>query len=61
MPGPIKKLLHEIAQSQHGFFTTKLATRSATSKTDEHGKAIHGNCYVLKVQLEQASKDRHEA
>lgn len=32
-----------------------------TSKTDEDGKAIHEDCYVLKVQLEHASKDGHEA
>lgn len=31
-----------------------------TSKTDEDGKAIHEDCYVLKVRLEQGSKDGHE-
>ena len=30
-----------------------------TSKTDEDGRAIHEDCYVLKVKLEQASKDGH--
>jgi hypothetical protein len=25
-----------------------------TSKTDENGRAIHEDCYVLKVKLEQA-------
>lgn len=31
-----------------------------TCKTDESGKAVHENCYVLKVKLEQASKDGHQ-
>lgn len=30
-----------------------------TSKTDESGRAIHGDCYLLKVKLEQASQDGH--
>ena len=29
------------------------------SQTDEDGRAIHEDCYVLKVKLEQASKDGH--
>jgi hypothetical protein len=32
-----------------------------TSKTDGDGQAIHEDCYVLKVRLEQASKDGHQA
>ena len=28
-----------------------------TSKTDEGGMAIHEECYVLKLKLEQASED----
>jgi hypothetical protein len=28
-----------------------------TSKTDGDGQAIHEDCYVLKVKLEQASED----
>jgi hypothetical protein len=31
------------------------------SKTDEDGRAIHEDCYVLKIQLEQASKDEYQA
>lgn len=31
-----------------------------TSKTDGDGQAIHEDCYVLKVKLEQASRDGHE-
>ena len=31
-----------------------------TSKTDGGGKAIHEDCYVLKLKLEQASRDGHE-
>ena len=27
-----------------------------TSKTDEHGHAVHEECYVLKIQLFQASQ-----
>jgi hypothetical protein len=27
-----------------------------TSKTDEHGRAIHEECYVLKLQLLHASE-----
>jgi hypothetical protein len=30
-----------------------------TCKTDEGGKAVHEECYVLKLKLEQASKDGH--
>ena len=30
-----------------------------TSKTDESGRAIHDDCYVLKVKLEQAREDGH--
>lgn len=30
-----------------------------TAKTDGDGKAIHEDCYVLKVKLEQASKEGH--
>ena len=30
-------------------------------KTDDGGKAIHEDCYVLKLKLEQASKDAHES
>jgi len=26
-----------------------------TTKTDEYGKAIHEECYVLKVRLKQAT------
>jgi len=26
-----------------------------TSKTDEYGQAIHGECYVLKIRLKQAA------
>jgi hypothetical protein len=32
-----------------------------TSKTDGDGQAIHEDCYVQKVRLEQASKDGHQA
>ncbi len=31
-----------------------------TSKTDGDGQAIHEDCYVLKVKLEQVSKDEHQ-
>jgi hypothetical protein len=31
-----------------------------TSKTDEDGRAIHEDCYVMKVRLKQASKDGQE-
>ena len=31
-----------------------------TSKTDGDGQAIHEDCYLLKVKLEQASKDGHQ-
>ena len=27
-----------------------------TSKTDEHGRAIHGECYLLKLHLRHAAK-----
>jgi hypothetical protein len=30
-----------------------------TSKTDGDGQAIHEDCYVLKIKLEQASEDGH--
>jgi len=30
-----------------------------TCKTDGDGQAIHEDCYVLKVKLEQASRDGH--
>jgi hypothetical protein len=29
-----------------------------SSKTNEHGKAIHEECYVLKLQLEQATAQK---
>jgi hypothetical protein len=32
-----------------------------TSKTDGDGQAIHEDCYVLQVKLEQASADGHQA
>jgi hypothetical protein len=32
-----------------------------TSKTDGDGQAIHEDCYVQNVRLEQASKDGHQA
>jgi len=31
-----------------------------TCKTDGDGKAVHEECYVLNVKIEQASKDGHE-
>lgn len=31
-----------------------------TSKTDEDGRAIHEDCYVVKVKLDQASEDGYE-
>jgi hypothetical protein len=30
-----------------------------TCKTDDGGKAVHEECYVLKLKLEQASEDGH--
>ena len=32
-----------------------------TANTDDVGNAIHEDCYVLKVKLEQASKDGHQS
>jgi hypothetical protein len=32
-----------------------------TSKTDEHGHAVHEECYVLKLRLFQASQPSHKA